>query len=83
VDTIQQNSVKSSMTNELFGRLSEFIYTESGIKMPLSKKTMLEARLAKRLKAINPRCYLFTGHPETLSGMNVLPEIMANTVYLF
>jgi chemotaxis protein methyltransferase CheR len=52
VETTQQNSVKSAMTNEHFGRLSEFIYNESGIKMALSKKTMLEARLAKRLRAI-------------------------------
>ncbi len=40
------------MNIELFNRLSEFIYTESGIKMPLSKKTMLEARLQKRLRTL-------------------------------
>jgi chemotaxis protein methyltransferase CheR len=43
--------MRAVLTNELFGR-SEFIYNESGIKMPLSKKTMLEARLVKRLRAI-------------------------------
>ena len=45
-------NVRAHMSRELFERLSEFIYTESGIKMPLSKKTMLEARLQKRLRAI-------------------------------
>jgi chemotaxis protein methyltransferase CheR len=44
---------KSGMSKELFARLSDFIYTESGIKMPISKKTMLEARLQKRLRAMN------------------------------
>lgn len=41
------------MSRQIFDRLSEFIYTESGIKMPLSKKTMLEARLQKRLRAMS------------------------------
>ncbi len=45
------------MSQELFSRLSEFIYRESGIKMPLTKKTMLEARLQKRLRAIGLGSY--------------------------
>ena len=44
--------VRAQMNSDLFKKLSEFIYTESGIKMPLSKKTMLEARLQKRLRAM-------------------------------
>jgi chemotaxis protein methyltransferase CheR len=44
--------VRTQMSSKLFGQLSEFIYTESGIKMPLSKKTMLDARLHKRLRAM-------------------------------
>ena len=44
--------MRAVMSNELFAHLSEFIYNESGIKMPLSKKTMLEARLMKRLRTI-------------------------------
>ncbi|HEY4743794.1 MAG TPA: protein-glutamate O-methyltransferase [Desulfuromonadaceae bacterium] len=35
-----------------FNRLSAFIYDAVGIKMPPAKKTMLEARLQKRLKAL-------------------------------
>jgi len=42
---------KEILSNNLFRRLSDFIYTECGIKMPPVKKTMLEARLGKRLKA--------------------------------
>jgi chemotaxis protein methyltransferase CheR len=43
---------REGMSNELFSRLSEFIYAECGIKMPASKKTMLEARLQKRLRVM-------------------------------
>jgi len=35
-----------------FNRFSRFIYDEVGIKMPPAKRTMLEARLQKRLKAL-------------------------------
>ena len=38
-----------------FARLSEFIYAYSGIKMPSGKKTMLEGRIRRRIRA--------TGHP--------------------
>lgn len=40
------------MTAQEFTRLSEFIHTECGIKMPPGKKIMLEARLQKRLKSV-------------------------------
>jgi chemotaxis protein methyltransferase CheR len=36
-----------------FAQISSFIYSRFGIKMPPAKKTMLEARLQKRLKALN------------------------------
>ncbi len=36
-----------------FDRLSSFIYSNYGIKMPNSKKTMLQARLQNRLKDLN------------------------------
>lgn len=42
-----------SMRNKEFERFSGLIYEEAGIKMPPAKKTMLEARLQKRLKALN------------------------------
>ncbi|MFP4445592.1 MAG: CheR family methyltransferase [Desulfosudaceae bacterium] len=45
------------MTNSEFKALGDFIQTEFGIKMPLSKKTMLQSRLTKRLRALNMSCY--------------------------
>jgi chemotaxis protein methyltransferase CheR len=43
IDTLKMN-------DRDFKRLSEFIYNHCGIKMPPAKKTMLEARLQKRLR---------------------------------
>ena len=40
-----------------FKRLSEFIYSELGIKMPDAKRTMLSARLQKRLRALKLDSY--------------------------
>lgn len=40
------------MSEKVFSRLSTFIYAECGIKMPPSKKTMLEGRLRKRLRML-------------------------------
>ena len=43
----------ASMKGKEFQRFSDFIYDTVGIKMPPAKKTMLEARLQKRLKTLN------------------------------
>ncbi len=40
------------MSNKIFRRLGRFIHEECGIKMPQSKKVMLQARLQKRLRAL-------------------------------
>jgi len=39
------------LSNKEFETLSEFVYSQCGIKMPPIKKTMLETRLRKRLRA--------------------------------
>ena len=41
----------ATLSDREFKRFSAFIYDLAGIKMPPAKKTMLEARLQKRLKA--------------------------------
>jgi chemotaxis protein methyltransferase CheR len=41
----------ATLSDREFKRFSAFIYDHTGIKMPPAKKTMLEARLQKRLKA--------------------------------
>ncbi|HEY5973411.1 MAG TPA: protein-glutamate O-methyltransferase [Geobacteraceae bacterium] len=42
----------AGMSEQEFRRFSSFIYRLCGIKMPHSKKTMLEARLQKRLRVL-------------------------------
>lgn len=48
-----QNYTLCRLTNQEFEVLSGFIYEQFGIKMPLAKKTLLECRLQKRLRALN------------------------------
>jgi chemotaxis protein methyltransferase CheR len=45
-------SAAKPMTQAEFNRFSEFIIAQCGIKMPPSKKIMLEARLQKRLRVL-------------------------------
>jgi chemotaxis protein methyltransferase CheR len=44
--------ISASMTEKDFARLSSFIHSECGIKMPEVKRVMLEARLRKRLREL-------------------------------
>ena len=45
-------NLPATMKDRVFQRFSSFIYENVGIKMPPAKKTMLEGRLQKRLKAL-------------------------------
>ncbi len=48
---------KKELSIDDFSKLSSFIYTNYGIKLPITKKTMLESRLQARLKANNMSSY--------------------------
>jgi chemotaxis protein methyltransferase CheR len=77
------------MNERTFERFSEFIKTELGIKMPASKKTLLEARLQKRLRELcmgshDEYCeYLFSaaGMEEELA--NLVDVVTTNTTDFF
>lgn len=77
------------MQDKVFERFSEFIKTELGIKMPASKKTLLEARLQKRLRELclsshEEYCdYLFSpsGMEEELP--NLVDVVTTNTTDFF
>src|SRR4051812_14157209 len=45
--------INKELGNKEFDRLSDFIFSNYGIKMPPGKKTMLQARLQNRLKEKN------------------------------
>jgi len=45
------------MSDRVYSRLSGFIEAQTGIKMPVAKKTMLQSRLAKRLRTLGIGTY--------------------------
>lgn len=48
---------KAKMSDDEFNKLSEFITTNYGIKMPPAKRVMLQSRLHKRLRELNITSY--------------------------
>ncbi len=61
-DTIRDNSQKNYLIDDTlsdadFKKLSQFIQTNYGVKMPEQKKLMLQCRLKKRLKVLNMNTY--------------------------
>ncbi|MBF0342815.1 MAG: protein-glutamate O-methyltransferase [Nitrospirae bacterium] len=48
---------KAALSEKDFQRLSNFVQNEVGIKMPPAKKTMLEARLQRRLRTLQMRSF--------------------------
>lgn len=77
------------MDDRIFGRLSEFIMAELGIKMPASKKTLLEARLQKRLRELGMNSheeyceYLFSPRGMEDELVNLVDVVTTNTTDFF
>ncbi|NHZ47516.1 CheR family methyltransferase [Nitratidesulfovibrio liaohensis] len=77
------------MSQKLFDRMSRFVYEQVGIKLPGSKRVMLEARLQKRLRVLGMASYdqyvdyLFTekGFDEELR--NFIDVVTTNTTEFF
>ena len=77
------------MSQKLFDRMSRFVYEQVGIKLPGSKRVMLEARLQKRLRVRGMASYdqyvdyLFTekGFDEELR--NFIDVVTPNTTEFF
>lgn len=78
-----------SLSKEDFARLSSFIYRQSGIKMPESKKIMVEARLRKRLKELkissyNEYCnFIFSKTDNAAEITNMVDVITTNKTDFF
>ncbi|KAB0669399.1 protein-glutamate O-methyltransferase [Oryzomonas sagensis] len=72
-----------------FNRFSGFIYDEVGIKMPAAKKTMLEARLQKRLKALGMRTFeeyaehVFSGAEKSSELIHLIDVVTTNKTDFF
>ncbi|AHM60145.1 protein-glutamate O-methyltransferase [Flammeovirgaceae bacterium 311] len=50
---VNYNFTSATLTQKEFDLLSSYIYQNYGIKMPMAKKTLLQCRLQKRLRALN------------------------------
>ena len=75
--------------DESFDRLSLYVTRTYGIKLPLSKKTMLESRLNKRVKATGFSCYkdfldfIFSDEGKRSELLNVIDLITTNKTDFF
>ncbi len=84
-----ESSNLTRMNDRIFERFSEFIKAELGIKMPASKKTLLEARLQKRLRELcmsthEEYCeYLFSPQGMENELVNLVDVVTTNTTDFF
>lgn len=84
-----EQSVNRSMSDKDFQRFAEFIGRECGIKLPPTKKTMLEARLQKRLRALGFSNYAeyseFLFSPQGLDSelRHLIDQVTTNTTDFF
>jgi len=80
---------KCELTDRQFATLSDFIYSNYGIKMPPVKKVMLQSRLHKRLKALGLANfdeylkYLFSDHAHTEEVVNMVDVVSTNKTDFF
>ncbi len=56
-DICQDLERSTTLSSKDFSRLSQFIYNQCGIKMPATKKIMLEARLQKRVRNLGMKSF--------------------------
>ncbi len=81
--------LKANMSKEIFDKLSDFIYAECGIKMPITKRTMLEARLQKRLRITGRSTYeqycsfLFSPEGTTRELIHMIDVVTTNKTEFF
>lgn len=85
----QMDFYKTELTNNDFARLSNFIYSNYGIKMPLAKKGMLQARLQSRLRANNlgsfkEYCdFVFSGQDRESEIVHMIDVVSTNKTDFF
>lgn len=79
----------ATMSAKSFTRLSEFIHSQVGIKLPQGKKVMLEARLQKRLRVLSMKSYdnyvdfLFTEQGLQSELRSLIDVVTTNTTEFF
>lgn len=79
---------RKSLSAKEFAKLSDFITSNYGIKLPEHKKIMVEGRLHKRLKALNMDSFgeyidLVLGDEETEEVINMINAVSTNKTDFF
>ncbi len=83
------NLARSEMGQTEFQRFSELIHTEFGIKMPPSKKVLLQSRFQKRLRALGlggykEYCdYVFSPEGREKERSHLIDVVTTNTTHFF
>ncbi|MBA4390322.1 MAG: chemotaxis protein CheR [Syntrophus sp. (in: bacteria)] len=86
---IVNSSQMATMSQSDFTRLREFIYSECGITLADAKKTMLEARLQKRLRELNLKSfsqycdYLFSANGVEQELTDMINQVTTNKTDFF
>lgn len=80
---------KIQMPDSVFTRLSDFIYSQYGIKMPPAKKVMLQSRLQRRLKELKMTNYeqycdfVFSKEGEAMELVHMIDVVTTNKTDFF
>jgi chemotaxis protein methyltransferase CheR len=80
---------EQQLSSRNFNRLAEFIHGYSGIKMPPNKRTMLEGRLRRRMRAtgignVNDYCrHLFEDDGITAEAVHLIDAVTTNKTEFF
>lgn len=69
-----QKIFAAQLTDSEFAKLSKFIYSQYGIKMPPEKRIMLQSRLQKRLRAL--RIYSFKEYIDYVFSVDGRDEVV-------
>ncbi len=80
---------KLQMPDKVFDKLSHFIFTQYGIKMPKAKKIMLQSRLQRRLRELNMNSYdeycdfVFSKEGEAMEVIHMIDVVTTNKTEFF
>lgn len=89
IERSQPSPGLDTMAKRNFARLASYIYDYSGIKMPETKKTMLEGRLRRRLRAVGVETldaycdFLFTGDNLAGESLHLINAVTTNKTDFF
>jgi chemotaxis protein methyltransferase CheR len=89
IDLATEISRNETLPDKLFQKLSKLIYFQCGIKMPISKRTMLQARLQKRMRKLGIRTfsrycdYLFSSRGMERELIHMIDVVTTNKTDFF